>query len=147
MKLLDPWKPADMIYASIRCRCFKLIIAVVSLVSAGSSSAFARRAYSYGSSTEGEAVTRTASNTSSSSATTAATSKAITKDDISTVHKTTAPVKKVTAKKHADARVDAGNADEDSILNVFAPAPIDALPAKDSHKTNDKSVVVAGVKK
>ncbi len=122
-----------------------MIIAVVSLLSADSNSAFARRAYSYGSSMTGEA----AANSARSSAASAAASKAITKDDFAAVvHKTPANAKKLAPRKHTDAHVDPVTIDEDSILNVFAPAPIDTRTAKVSHnKTNAKSVIVAGAKK
>jgi hypothetical protein len=134
-----------MICSRHRRHCFTLIIAAVSLLSAGTSSALARRAYSYGSSSSSETVT----NSAPSSATAAASSKSLTKDDVSTtVHKAPSAAKKVATRKHTDAHVDTTNADEDSILNVFAPAPIDIPPAKISHnKTSDKSVVVAGAKK
>ncbi len=63
------------------------------------------------------------------------------------VHKAPASARRAAIKKHADAHVVAASADEDSILDVFAPAPISAPPAKVSHKTNEKSVVVAREKK
>jgi hypothetical protein len=122
-----------MSYASHR-RFFPLIIAIVSLFTAASDSALARRAYSYGSGASSDG----------------AHDKAITKEEVSAgVHKTSAPAKKVAAKKHSDSHLDSGNGDDDSILNVFAAAPMDAPPPKPkaSHKTNEKSVVVARAKK
>lgn len=128
-------------YASHR-QSFTLLITLVVLLTLPADLAQARRAYSYGSDGSSSAAPESSGKLAVAATKDLAPSAAVSG---SVLHKAAPAAKKVPLKKHADGRNESGTGvDEDSILNVFAPAPIDTISAslKTAKKTNEKSAVV-----
>ncbi len=128
-------------YASHR-QSFTLLITLVVLFTLPADLAQARRAYSYGSDSSSPAAPEGSGRLAVAATKDLAPAAALSG---AAVHKSAPAVKKVPLKKHADGRNESGTGvDEDSILNVFAPAPIDTISAslKTAKKTNEKSAVV-----